>query len=135
MSRFIRRLVKFIMRIEVDYDSEMQQVADRVRDISKEFLELIRNLTVVSAITFFATRTDSWALHAVAGFGTFLIGMTVITRLAPYSLYHKKLFRGFSRNSYLVLLLTTLAFIVIYSVLKDAIALIVNEIVRSQIAH
>jgi hypothetical protein len=134
MKHIARRIWNSV-KVEIDYDPEVQQITDRIRDIAKGLLELIRNLTVVSAIKFFATRADSWALNLVAEVGTFLIGVTVVTLLAPYSFYHPKLFGDFSRRSFLVHFVTLMAYSVVYIVLRRAIIFTIDEIVRSQLAH
>ena len=120
---------------EYKYDPDEHKNSDAFRGFAKGFLELIRNIAVVSAIKFFATRSNSASLSFVAELGQFAVAVTLATYLTRIS------FRGWDDiesvwlRRTLGVLYSVFPGIIVYYVLGRMIDYIVAEIVRSQLIY
>lgn len=128
--------VGFIHFIEAfERDPGEQKNAEEIRAFAKWILEVVRNLAVVSAIKFFATRADSLALHVVAEIGMFAVAVAVATHLTAFRFtgwdeIEKPRLRRFLNWVYSVL-----PAMMIYAVMGKLINHVTGEIVRSQMMH
>jgi hypothetical protein len=112
-----------------------QKFSENLRAISKWLLEFIRNIAVVSAIKFFATRADSIALHVVAEVGAFAVAATLATYVTPYRFTGWDAIRNPTLRNTLNLLYTIFPSYVAWFFISRFTDTVVREIVRSQMMH
>ena len=136
MNRFAEQLwdaIKIVFELLISYSQSFEHdpgahaASDNFRDLAKSILEFIRNLTVVSAIKFFATRADSWALNLVAEFGMFLIAVTIASPLTRYKFIGWKTLNASPWRPFVIPLLTSIPLILIYLILGSFITYGVKE--------
>jgi hypothetical protein len=118
-----------------EHNPEAQQTSDHFREFAKGILEFIRNVAVISAIKFFATRAESWALHLVGNIGMFLIAVTVATYLTRLRFIGWKALNDSRWRKVAIPLFTSVPVVVIYAILGSFINYVVAEIVRGQLLH
>jgi hypothetical protein len=144
MKNFADRVwdsIKVVFELLVSYSQSFehnpagQTVSEHYRDLAKTILEFIRNIAVVSAIKFFATRADSWVLNLFAEFGMFLIAVTVAAPLTQYQFMGWKTLNESKWRPFVIPLFTSIPLILVYFVLGSFINYVVKEIVRSQLLH
>jgi hypothetical protein len=109
--------------------------AKMLQAFAKGLLEFIRNLAVVSAIKFFATRADSWILHIVAEVGTFAVAATLATYITPFRFTGWNDIESTTLRSVLNSLYTMVPGALFWLLLGQLVNAIVSEIVRSQLMH
>jgi hypothetical protein len=125
--------VKFVKSFE--YDTEPDHPANYWRDGAKAVLEFIRNVAVVSAIKFFATRAESVPLHIVAEIGKFAISVTVASYASRINFVGWAGIENPTLQSFLTVVYSTLPAILAYFILGAFISHVTDEIVRSQMIH
>jgi hypothetical protein len=118
-----------------EYDTEPDHAAKYWRDGAKAVLEFIRNVAVVGAIKFFATRAESVPLHTVAEIGKFAVSVTVASYASRFSFVGWAEIENSTRRSILTVLYSMIPGIIAYFILGYFISHVTGEIVRSQMIH
>jgi hypothetical protein len=133
LKRLGASLIRFLRAFEATPPA--QESAEQARGFAKAVLELIRNLAVVSAVKFFATKAESMVLHAVAEVGMAAIGLTVGTYITRFKFTGWDYVRSRRWRATLAFVYTIVPWILAYAILGALTNYIVEEIVRSQLLH
>jgi hypothetical protein len=112
-----------------------ENFSDYFHSIAKTLLEFIRNIAVVGAIKFFATRADSLPLHVVAEIGKLAVAATVATFITRYHFTGWNMLEDAKLRRVLNFIYSTVPGVVAYFALTKFIDVVTGEIVKSQMIH
>jgi hypothetical protein len=133
LKRFGASYLRFLRAFEAT--PAAKESAEQARAFAKALLELIRNLAVVSAVKFFATRADSTVLHLIAEVGMMAVALTVGTYIARFKFTGWDDIESPRWRATLTFVYTVIPWILAYTILGSLTNYIVKEIVRSQLLH